>query len=154
MASPAICLPKPGLVLAVIGDPSQAYWCVANTVTCTPAHVVKDSTRNVSLLCAHQNDNQSQLQQITRKITSSVWTLLAELRDNEDEPQEMFGGKVYVKMSQNIRDTFLQINWPVATEETFGTYRCDIVKAERRTQGILTEVTSEVTILKGEVIVD
>ncbi|GFO47888.1 MACPF domain-containing protein 2 [Plakobranchus ocellatus] len=153
------------LVLAAMGDPSQALLSDATRapltlfdLTYTPAHVVKSLTRNVSLLCAHQNDNQSHLQEITRirllKKTSSVWTLLAELRDNEDEPQAMFGGKVSAKISQNIREIFLQITWPVATEETFGTYRCDVIGFEWRTKGILTEVTSEVAILKGEVTAD
>ncbi|GFO47891.1 hypothetical protein PoB_007439600 [Plakobranchus ocellatus] len=149
------------LVLAVIGDPGQGFLSDATDVSLTPfdlkytpAHVVKGLTRNVSLLCADQNDNQSQLLEITRirllKKTSSVWTLLAELRDNEDEPETMFGGSVSAKISQNIRETFLQINWPVVTEETFGTYRCKVVGVERKTLGILTEMTSEVAILMGE----
>ncbi|GFO47889.1 hypothetical protein PoB_007439400 [Plakobranchus ocellatus] len=123
------------LILTVIGNPSQAFLSDDTGVsltpfdlTYTPAHVVKGLTRNINLLCAHQNDNQSQLQEITRirllKKTASVWTLLAELRDNEDEPQTMFGGTVSAKISPDIRETFLQITWSLATEETFGTYRC------------------------------
>ncbi|GFN85143.1 hypothetical protein PoB_001164900 [Plakobranchus ocellatus] len=94
-------------------------------LTYTPAHVVRHVTRDVKLLCAHQTDDQTQLQEVSwiRMLmkTSSGWGLLAEQRDNEDEPQSTYNVSVSGRITKDIKDTFLQITWPVATEETFGT---------------------------------
>ncbi|GFO40264.1 MACPF domain-containing protein 4 [Plakobranchus ocellatus] len=72
-------------------------------------------------------------------------------RDNEDEPQSTFDVSVSRRITKDIRETFLQITWPVAT---FGTYRCGVIGFEWKTHGSVTEVASEVVIWKGEVTVE
>ncbi|GFN85148.1 hypothetical protein PoB_001165400 [Plakobranchus ocellatus] len=107
-------------------------------LTFTPAHVVRHVTRDVKLLCAHQTDDPTQLQEVSwiRMLmkTSSGWGLLAEQRDNEDEPQSTYNVSVSARITKDIKDTFLQITWPVATEDTFGTYRCDVIRFQKKTQ--------------------
>ncbi|GFO23918.1 MACPF domain-containing protein 2 [Plakobranchus ocellatus] len=145
--------------------PSQAFLSDETSVSPTPfeltfqpAHVVKHLTRDINVLCSHKNSNLSQLQEVSRirilMKTSSGWRLLAEQRDNEDEPQSTFNVSMSGKISKDIREVFLQVTWPVATEETFGTYRCDVIGFEWKTHGSVTEVTSEVAIRKGEVTID
>ncbi|GFN85123.1 hypothetical protein PoB_001162900 [Plakobranchus ocellatus] len=71
-------------------------------LTYTPAHVVRHVTRDVRLLCAHQTDDQTQLQEVSwiRMLmkTSSGWGLLAEHRDNEDEPQSTYNVSEAVRL--------------------------------------------------------
>ncbi|GFN93243.1 hypothetical protein PoB_001974900 [Plakobranchus ocellatus] len=54
-------------------------------LTLTPAHVVRHVTRNVISLCAHQTDDQTQLEEVNKirmlMKTSSGWGLLAEQKD-------------------------------------------------------------------------
>ncbi|GFN94059.1 MACPF domain-containing protein 4 [Plakobranchus ocellatus] len=152
-------------VVLSVSQPSHAFLSDETSLsptpfelTYTPAHVVKHLTRDINVLCSHQNGNQSQLQEVSRirilMKTSSGWRLLAEQRDNEDEPQSTFNVSMSGKISKDIREVFLQVTWSVATEETFGTYRCDVIGFEWKTHGSVTEVTSEVAIRKGEVTID
>ncbi|GFO23930.1 hypothetical protein PoB_005043500 [Plakobranchus ocellatus] len=136
---PSWWLLKMALVLS-LGHPSHAFSSVDETVvsltpfnlTLTPAHVMRHVIRNVRLLYAHQTDDQTQLQEVRRIRmlikASSEWGWLAEQRDNEDEPRSIYNLSVFGGITKDIKDTFLQITKPVATEDTFGTYIiCDVI---------------------------
>ena len=86
------------------------------------------------------------------KKSTSGWQLLAELRDNEDLPKANVNASVQAAISSNTRDTFLEIVWPVAVEDTFGLYRCDVVGFDKH-NFFTTEVTSELALLEEDVTV-
>ena len=115
-------------------------------ITYRPAHVVKHMTELVTVRCGHEDKKiQSQLQEISRirmlKKTGSGWKLLAELRDNEDKPRNNVEADVTAKISSKIEETFIQIVWPLANDETFGIYRCDVIGFDRTSFLSSTEVT-------------
>ena len=126
-------------------------------LTYLPAHVVNHMSKHVTVRCAHEDDNeQSQLQDVSRirmlkKTSSDDWQLLAELRDNEDSPTTYINVSVTAKISSNIRESFMEIVWPVATLATFGTYRCDVIGFDKKTFLVTSEVTSEVSLLEESV---
>ncbi|GFO42720.1 Apextrin-like protein [Plakobranchus ocellatus] len=117
------------LVLS-LSHPSQAFLSDDETLvsltpfdlTYTPAHVVRHVTRDVILLCAHQTDDQMQPEEVSRirilMKTSSGWDLLAEQRDKAAVYIIMISASG--RITKDIKVTFLQITWPVAREDTFG----------------------------------
>ncbi|GFS27585.1 apextrin-like protein [Elysia marginata] len=121
----------------------------------TPARIVKHVTHNVSLRCEDDEYTQSKLQEISRirmlKRSSSGWNLVAEMRDNERSPRKMLNVSVSAQISQDVRDTHLEINWDLATEETFGTYMCDVIGFDKDTYRGMIEMTSEVAIAEDDV---
>ena len=82
------------------------------------------------------------------KKSTSGWQLLAELRDNEVKPTAHIDVSVSATISSNIRETFLEIIWPVATDATFGIYRCDVVGFDSKNFAITTEMTPEMALLE------
>ena len=125
----------------------------------TPAHVVKHVTRDVTLRCEDDEYSASRLNEISRirmlKKSATGWSLVAELRDNEDQPSvEITNVTVSAKIGQDVRETFLEVVWDVATEDTYGTYLCDIIGFDKVTYRSLTELTSEVTVFEENVTAD
>ncbi|GFS27584.1 MACPF domain-containing protein 2 [Elysia marginata] len=146
------------LVLLALSFIDQNEALTPFQLTYVPAHVVRHMTKQVSIRCAHEDDSQvSSLQDISRirllKKTSDLsgWQLLAELRDNEDKPKAFINVSVTANIDEDIRQNFIQIVWPVATGETYGIYRCDVIGFDRNTFLNKAEVTSEVSLLEENV---
>ena len=85
------------------------------------------------------------------KKKASGWDLVAQFRDNDDEPSVKMDVKGSAKIGQDVRDAFLEVVWDLASEDTFGTYMCDIIGFDEITFDSLIERTSEVTIFEGNV---
>ena len=113
-------------------------------------------TKLVTVRCGYEDVNTpSQLQEISRirllKKSTSGWKLLAELRDNEPTPKLNVKASVSAKVSPKIEDNFLQIVWPLANEETFGIYRCDVIGFDKTNFESKSEVTEIVQIVEESV---
>ena len=114
-------------------------------------------TKQVTIRCAHEDNSASQLQEVSRirllkkSAFGGGWELLAELRDNENTPKAYINVSVSAKISSNIQDNFIEIVWPIAIEETYGTYRCDVIGFDKNTFLNTAEVTSEVALLEENV---
>ncbi|GFS16112.1 apextrin-like protein 1 [Elysia marginata] len=120
-------------------------------LTCTPAKVVKGLTQNVRLRCERNPSVGSNLQEIERirimKLTQwGRWRTIAQITDYDsgvetDDDQMNATGLVGLSKA----GVFLETTWPLAVQETFGVYKCDVVGLEKNFYHV-EEVTAEVEI--------
>ena len=122
----------------------------------TPSHVVNNVTRDVSLRCAQTDRTQSIFERVTsihllKKATGMWgWVALAELRANEDMPTSQVKAVVSGRIDENGFGTFLEITWPVATDETFATFSCQVGGILRNSGEKEKELTPLVDIVEDE----
>ncbi|KAK3795925.1 hypothetical protein RRG08_010745 [Elysia crispata] len=133
------------------GKTSEAFH-----LTCTPAHVVRHVTRNVTLRCAHDKNSASMLQEVTRirmlkKVSQNGWTVVAELGEKEDEPRKNLNVTASARLGKDVQDTFLEITWDVASVDTFGTYMCEVWGFKKNGYFLSLELTSEVAVLEKNI---
>lgn len=112
-------------------------------------------TTSVYVRCAHEGHTVSQLQEISRirmlRRSFSGWQLMAEIRDNEDNPKTYANVSVTAEINRSIRRSYMQIVWPVATKETFGLYRCDFIGFDKTNFENTVETTPQVMLLEESV---
>lgn len=153
---PALLL---SLVLGSLAFPTTqetpASFIAPFRLTYTPAHVVRHVTRNVILRCEDEEDTEARLQEISRirmlKKEEVGWKPVAQLRDNENSPTKEFDVRVNGTIGQNVRDTFLEVTWDLATQDTFGTYVCDVIGFDKDTYASAIELTTEVAVAEENV---
>ena len=119
----------------------------------SPGHVVNHVTKDVKLRCAHDGHNHSKLGDIARirllkkSVESSSWQLMAEHREHADQPTTKLDIQVSGKIDhESIGETFLEVMWPMAVEDTFGTYRCDVIGYLRDSEVMVSEMSRQLDI--------
>ena len=119
----------------------------------SPRHVVNHVTKDVKLRCAHDGHNHSKLGDIARirllkkSVESSSWQLMAEHREHADQPTTKLGIQVSGKIDhESIGETFLEVMWPMTVEDTFGTYRCDVIGYLRDSEVMVSEMSRQLDI--------
>ena len=152
-------------VLSLIG-PGQAFLDDEVAVSlnpfqlsCSPRHVVNQVTRDVTIRCAHDGPNRSKLGTVTRirllkKSPTAItkWQLLAEQRGSGDVPHSPLNIPVSGRIdSDTVPGTFLSITWPLAVDDTFGVYRCDVIGFLHNSIDMASEVSPQMNIMNEEV---
>ncbi|XP_005103924.1 fibrinogen-like protein 1 isoform X2 [Aplysia californica] len=110
---------------AAVFLPSRAW--VLNT---TRSEVEVGKTQNVNLECVNnfpEMDISEILFMRIQKRHSNRWTTVAELRDN-DTRIRLKSENVFVEATDGVAaGAFLRLTWPVASNDTIGQYRCDVI---------------------------
>lgn len=96
----------------------------------TTDEVVVGKTTNVSLECTdnyHQHDVVEVVMIRMLKKSVTGWTSVAELRDDDTEVTQTLQGVKAEANKSSLYNSFLRLTWPVATKDTIGEYRCDVI---------------------------
>ncbi|XP_005097751.1 angiopoietin-2 [Aplysia californica] len=96
----------------------------------TTDQVEVGKTRNVSLECLDnfpQPDNSEVVMIRVLKKDHAGWNSFAEIRDDDTEVRPKRKGVLAVANKTLTVNSFLRITWPVATDDTIGTFRCDVI---------------------------
>ncbi|XP_035826626.1 uncharacterized protein LOC118477958 [Aplysia californica] len=96
----------------------------------TTDQVEVGKTRNVSLECLDnfpQPDNSEVVMIRVLKKDHAGWNSFAEIRDCDTEVRPKRKGVLAVANKTLTVNSFLRITWPVATDDTIGTFRCDVI---------------------------
>lgn len=118
----------------------------------TPDDVVESVTQNVTLKCGGYGHLPSQIiavvaLRILKRQDGNIWTTFAELRQND---QNVRAGPA-VSATGNLSDpSFIQVAWPVATNETFGQYRCDAAGSDESYSDAV-ELSPVVTVVRHNI---
>ncbi|GFS21605.1 apextrin [Elysia marginata] len=119
-------------------------------LTYTPTRVVAHVTRDVTVRCEYDSLSQTRLEKVNwvrmLKESSGRWQLVAEVRDVDTTPRKMLNVTASGRIGQDVRNTFLEVTWDVASEETYGTYKCEAIGFDKDTHGFAVELTSQVVI--------
>ncbi|GFN96469.1 MACPF domain-containing protein 2 [Plakobranchus ocellatus] len=131
-------------ILDDVSDVSSSF-----QLTFSPSLVKRGITRNVSLVCEHDGKTLPQFQEISRirimEQTPSGWDLLAQ-RTLTNNTRITDSNVFHVgTIARNINDTVLQISWALASQDTFGTYRCDVIGFDKN-QDVVSESTAAITL--------
>ncbi|XP_035825551.1 angiopoietin-4 [Aplysia californica] len=115
------------IILAAVLTPTSNA-CVLNVTT---SEVEIGLTSNVSLDCFNlypPHDISDILLMRILKWDHEEWSSVAELQRGEMKVRQKSGDVFVVEGSiDSAEDSFLRIIWPVATDETTGQYRCDVI---------------------------
>ena len=143
---------KPGRPFLVDDDSSSLT--SSFQLTFTPSVIKRGITTNVSLLCEHGGQRLSQLGEVSRirimKQSGSDWDLLVQKKIANSTSINDINISVMGKVSQNVNDTYLEVSWAQASEDTFGTYRCDVIGLDRKLNTHM-ESTGQVKVLEQPV---
>lgn len=143
-----------GTCLAVVLSDSSLH---AFTLSQSPNKILTGLTKNVTIDCSlHRGDN-SEIAKVNwiriLKKSGQTWVTYAELRDvdscvvtNEAAEQTNVGVSGYVGAAN---ETFLKISWEFATDETLGSYRCDVVGLSKH-QDLVVVKTPLIALAVGE----
>ncbi|XP_035829520.1 angiopoietin-4-like [Aplysia californica] len=96
----------------------------------TTDQVEVGKTRNVSLECLdnfpHPENSEVVMIRVLKKDHAG-WNSFAEIRDCDTEVRPKRKGVLAVANKTLTVNSFLRITWPVATDDTIGTFRCDVI---------------------------
>ena len=115
-----------------------------------PKRVIKGFTQDVRLRCERDGSAAHKLAEIDRirvmkKTQTGRWWTIAEVMDYSGEVTADDQVNVTWWMDSTKVEAFLEISWPVATQETFGVYKCELVGFDKHLYHDI-EGTSEVQI--------
>ena len=127
-------------------------------MTLTPAQIVPTVTKDVALRC---EDNPEAVKghvlrkvssiRIVKKDSQDEWQVVA-VQTRTGEPrlardQISASGRLIPGV---VQATFLEVRWPVADQDTFGVYRCDVFGTDEDNESDV-EMTKEVELKQGDV---
>lgn len=115
----------------------------------TPSFIDTIFTENVTLKCHPGGytdiDGSFRSVRILKQDMTLNWTVVAEIEDDK-ENVAVYGHNVMTSGHVGgYMDTYLTIMWPIAVQDTLGTYRCDIV-GFKVNQDFVWEKTEEIVI--------
>ncbi|GFO38223.1 Apextrin-like protein [Plakobranchus ocellatus] len=130
-------------------------------LTVTPKRVINDITKNVVLRCegnasvaGYSTVKKIDRMKILKMTASDKWELIAE--QNYTGSAVVKNPKISVsgEIDSNVAAaSFLEIQWAVAEDETFGTYKCD-VRGKDENDNFRVELTSEIELQQSEMTTD
>lgn len=133
------------LVFLVAGALSQGHGFVLQI---SPSFIETESTKNVVLTCqpGGQTDIESlRIMRILKQDQPPNWHVVAEVEENKGEVTSNDKNVVATGRVGAPSDSFLTLTWSVASADTLGRYRCDVI-GFKLNQDIVTEKTPEVSI--------
>ena len=122
----------------------------AYRLTHSPARVISGLTKDVRLRCEKDATQTSKLEQvdgvrILKQSASGRWWSVAHINDYHGKVKAENQGNASGWVDRHKADAFLEITWPVANLDTFGTYKCEVVGLDKHLSHE-EEETSEVNI--------
>ena len=80
------------------------------------------------------------------------WQVLAEIGDSTARPSTTLNIRVSGEIGQQVSDpSFLELTWPLAREDTFGSYTCHVTAVQPSSGDKTTEMTPLIQVIEAEV---
>ncbi|RUS84734.1 hypothetical protein EGW08_007521 [Elysia chlorotica] len=111
-----------------------------------PKLVNRFTTHNMTLLCEHNSNVQTRLDEIFRmrivKKSETGWDMIAEQRDVVQNPSVNGNVRASANIKGDISTVFLQISWDTVGDASFGVFKCDVTGFDARAN-VVTESSPE-----------